>query len=204
MRRLTGLLSITVTLIIITLALPQTAQACSPAPESQDYTFVDRINHAPIVLIGTVTGGETRGGTYEVITTAQVEVETVYKGEAQALEHISNFGDGADCLSWVQVGDRLAFFAERTANGTLQASYLSVHDAAWSVDGFTIDTLETQLGIGSDPAPLPFQQTFLLWILNNIYITGFIGITAITLVILGIYLISRQHRDPRKSKPKRG
>lgn len=203
MRRLIGLLSITVTLIMMTLALPQTAHACTPSPESQDYTFVDRINHAPIVLIGTVTGGETRGGAYEVITTAQVDVETVYKGEAQAIESISHFGDGADCLSWVQVGDRLVFFAERTPNGDLQASYLSVHDAAWSVDDYTVSELETQLGTGSDPAPLPFQQTLLLWVLNNIHITGFIGITAIALVIVGIYLISRQRRDPRKPKPKR-
>jgi hypothetical protein len=186
--------------LVLSFAFAVPTFACSPAPGHypSDFTFEQRIDNAPLVLVGRVVGGTS--GRLFTIDTAEVEVETYIKGEGLAVVHIAGFGDGGgDCLNNVRVGERYLFFANGTGD-TLIAEYLTVYDAAYEADAAMISSAIAYSGQSNEPMPLPFatqmQRT------AKKYAPFGIGALALAGVIGGAVAFKR--RNGRKSKAKRG
>lgn len=201
MRRLISLIMILVFAFAIA---PQATFACSPLEDYMDYTLADRVENAPIIFTGTITRGSLmfEDTPYHFISDALIEVDTVYKGEANAIEHMYGFGQGPDCLSSVQLGHTYLFFAERDDDGMLDAVYLTIGDAAWQANETNIDTVVSITGQQDAPIPLPLQESILLWLEAHVWwlVGTSVGIT----LVLMLYGWVKRHRDPRKVKAKRG
>ncbi|MEL6309588.1 MAG: hypothetical protein AAFQ52_15715, partial [Chloroflexota bacterium] len=182
MRRLLSLIMILVFAFAIA---PQATFACSPPPDYMNYTLADRVENAPIIFTGTITQGFLmfEDTPYYFISDALIEVDTVYKGEAQAIEHMYGFGQGPDCASVVNLGDTYLFFAERDDDGTLDAVYLTIGDAAWGVSESAINTVVSITGQQDAPIPLPLQDTMLLWIETHVWWLVGVGV-GITLLLM--------------------
>jgi len=115
----------------LALAPPQPrAQACSPGPGYPYYTLEQRAQAAEMLLEGTVLS---------VIHQRNMEIATVsvqqyFKNQRdfQPLPHIvtiSNLGDNALCLSWVEPGEHWIFFVRGNPNLGLKAFYLEPYAA---------------------------------------------------------------------------
>lgn len=193
--------SIVLALLVLSFAFAVPTFACSPAPGHypSDFTFEQRIDNAPLVLVGRVVGGEGTGRSF-TIGIAEVEVETYIKGEGLAVVHIAGFGDGGgDCLNNVRVGERYLFFANGTGD-TLQAEYLTVYDAVYEANTETITAATAYTGQSNAPMPLPFAMQ--MQRAARKYAPYGIGLLAGLGVLGGAVTLKR--RNGRKSKAKRG
>lgn len=191
---------ITITLFVLSLALAIPVSACSPAPDQIGRTIQERIDNAPLVLVGTVVNGTTSWGT--TIAIAEVEVETYLKGEGLAIVNIAGFGAGPDCLSPVQIGQRYIFFAEGNTGETLNAVYLGVNDAVATADAQTVAEVSAYTGQSNVPIPLPFDMQVQRW--SQKYAPYGIGILVMLGVIGAAFVVKRRLSDGRKPKAKRG
>jgi hypothetical protein len=191
--------TIILALLVLSFAFAVPTFACSPAPGHypSDFTFEQRIDNAPLVLVGRVVGGTTQWGAIDV---AEVEVETYIKGEGLAVVHIAGFGTGGgDCLNTVRVGARYLFFANGTGD-TLTAEYLTVYDAAYDANAATISSAIAYTGQSNEPTPLPFATQ--VQRAAKKYAPFGIGVLALAGVMGGAVAFKR--RNGRKSKAKRG
>jgi hypothetical protein len=189
-------------LLVLSFAFAVPTFACSPAPGHypSDFTFEQRIDNAPLVLVGRIVGGDGTGRGF-TIDTAEVEVETYIKGEGLAVVHIAGFGDGGgDCLNNVRVGGRYLFFANGTGD-TLRAEYLTVYDAAYEADTELISSAIAYTGQANEPMPLPFATQ--MQRAAKKYAPFGIGVLALLAAAGGAAFIMKR-RDGRKSKAKRG
>lgn len=111
---------------------PSPTFACEPLPPEQaaQATHTRRTESADIVLEGTIT--DTAGRDFP--HTATVEVDRYYKGSGPAEVTITGFGEGSDCLSPVNEGDHLIFYATGDPAVTLDAYYLVGLDAVAAPD----------------------------------------------------------------------
>lgn len=196
-------LIISTSLFCILLTAISPVAACTPSREAMTLTLEDRIANAPIILQGTVTQGFTTssGNGYEVIREVEVEVAHYYKGEGATIVHISGFGDGADCLSTIRLGQEAIFYVEGNSATGYQAVYLSAHDAITTVNDRTINDIIAITGEGVAPTPLPLNQQFMRFATR--YQTWLLGAAAILLVLLNTFALKKQIRPIRKEKAKR-
>lgn len=137
---------------VLTPAQPVTSliPACTPPPGGlPSYSTADRVAHAEVVLEGTIT--KVVEGTYDVSQIATISVTHYYMGYGPAEVTIDGFGPGSLCLSYVQEGDYLIFYAHGNPMTGLSASYLSQFDALDSVSPET--TAEIIEAVGHDPLP---------------------------------------------------
>jgi hypothetical protein len=187
-------------LLVLSFAFAVPTFACSPAPGHypSDFTFEERIDYAPLVLVGHVVGGTTEWG---FLTTAEVEVETYIKGEGLAVVNIAGFGGGGgDCLSNVQVGGRYLFFADGTGDN-LNAVYLTVYDAVYEASTDTITTATNYTGQSNKPIPLPFAMQVQRF--AGKYAPYGVGLLPLLAAVGGAAFIMKR-RNGRKPKAKRG
>ena len=191
---------VTIILLLLSLALAIPASACSPAPDQINRTLQERIDNAPLVLVGTVVNGTTSWG--DTIAIAEVEVETYLKSEGLAVVNIAGFGAGPDCLSPVQIGQRYIFFAEGNTGETLNAVYLGVNDAVATADAQNIAEVSAYTGQSNAPIPLPFGMQIQRW--TQKYTPYGIGLLVILGVIAAAFMVKRRMSDGRKPKAKRG
>lgn len=177
--------------------------ACSPSQEAMNLTLEDRVENAPMILIGTAVQGFTTsyGNGYEIIREIEVEVETYLRGEGPAIVRISGFGDGADCLSYARLNERLIFFVEGDPDTGLQANYTGVHDATWGDSQENIDTIIAITGENNAPYPLPLTTQLIRFVMQ--YAIWIITLSLLAIVFAFAPMILRRIRQPRKSKAKR-
>ncbi len=195
-------MSVVATLFILMIFTASPVLACSPAEEAMNLTLEDRVHNAPMILVGRVVQGYTTSyGGYEVNREVDVEVERYLRGTGPALVRISGFGDGADCLTPIQVGAYAVFFVEGNPDETLDAVYLGVHDATWNVNEENIETITAITGENNEPYPLSFTSQLLQFVTQ--YAIWFIAL-AILVIVLGFApFVLHRIRNPRKSKMKR-
>lgn len=199
-RKLLGILFLVAAIMLLSLALAVPTYACSPTPQAFELTLEDRIENAPIVLVGTVVDGATRWGG-STITEAEVEVERYLKGTGISVVSIYGFGDGPDCLSRVRVDGRYIFFAEGDSTDTLQAVYLGVNDAVYSASDENIAQVIAYTGQSLEPEPLPVAVQ-LQRFARKYAMTG-IGIIGVVLLLMIAGLMKRRLISTRKPKAKR-
>jgi len=177
--------------------------ACSPNEEDFALTFEDRVANAPMILVGTVSNEyfTSYGGGYEFVNEVDVEVEQYLKGEGPTLVRISNFGEGADCLSVAPaVGQRAIFMVDGNPDRGLQAYYLGVHDAVRQASDANIQTAISITGENNEPYPLPMSQQIMRALTNgNLWLMA--GIMILLVLLIPLFFIVRR-RSPRKSKAK--
>ena len=177
--------------------------ACSPSEEAMNLTLEDRVANAPMILIGTVVQGFTTsyGNGYEVVREVEVEVESYLRGKGPALVRISGFGDGADCLTPIQIGAHAVFFVDGNPDETLDAVYLGVHDATWNASQENIETITAITGESNAPYPLPLTTQLIRFATQ--YATWILTLSLLAIVFAFAPMILRRVRNPRKSKAKR-
>lgn len=84
--------------------------ACTATPTGQaPPTIADRVAHADIVLVGTVT--QYLDESFE--WSAVVQVEQYLKGSGPERVTVLDFGDSSVCRRHVAVDDRLVFYVKR-------------------------------------------------------------------------------------------
>lgn len=121
---------------------PASVLACTPpAGGVREYNFEERVERAPVVLVGTVLEVQS-----EVVETgrqiATVQVAGYYKGEAgPTLVSIRNFGPSSLCLSTVSVGGPYVFFVEGNAAEGYSAYYAGQGDAIVGADERALEAL---------------------------------------------------------------
>ena len=112
------------------------ALACTPPPGGlPHYTIAQRVQAADVVLEGIVA--QTTSVNLQD-DTATITVQRYFKGSGPASATITNFGPGALCRSFVQVGDHWIFFAKGDPSALMSASYLSQFDAITTPSADTI------------------------------------------------------------------
>jgi len=115
----------------LALAPPQPrAQACSPGPGYPYYTLEQRAHAAEMILEGTVLSTTSRYN----MQLATVSVQKYFKNQRNfqplpPIVTISNLGDNALCLSWVEPGEHWIFFVRGNPNLGLKAFYLEPYAA---------------------------------------------------------------------------
>ncbi|MDQ7025743.1 MAG: hypothetical protein Q9P44_09305 [Anaerolineae bacterium] len=199
-RKLWGVLFLVAAIMLFSSALTVRTYACSPTPEALEYTLEDRIENAPLVLVGTVLDGTIGWG--NTIVEAEIKVDSYLKGSGMAVVTISGFGDGADCRSRVQMGGRYIFFAEGDSADTLQAVYLGVQDATYSASDERVSRVTAFTGQSLEPQPLPIYVQ--LQRLAREYATVSMGIVGLAVLLLIAGLMKRRMILTRKPKAKRG
>ncbi|MEP7115426.1 MAG: hypothetical protein ABI862_19340 [Ilumatobacteraceae bacterium] len=103
------------------------ALACTPPPGGLPvFTIAQRVKAADVVLEGTVAQMTSVNLQND---TATITVQRYFKDSGPATVTITNFGSGALCRSFVQVGDHWIFFAKGDPSALMSASYLSQFDA---------------------------------------------------------------------------
>jgi hypothetical protein len=130
------------------------ALACTPPPGGlPDYSVADRAADAPVILEGTITH---LGDDFPQVAT--IAVNRYFKGIGPAEVTISGFGPSSVCLSEVNEGDHLVFYAQGSPDTGLQANYLSQFDA---VDPADVDTVNELIeAVGREPvAPRDEEAT---------------------------------------------
>lgn len=199
--RLIGVLTILGWLLLSHLSV----HACSPVQDAFNYTLEDRIDNAEIVLVGTVVGGVVRNsyGDWEILSEAEVSVSQYLKGNGDALVNIQGFGDGADCLSIINMEQDAIFFVDRADDGMLQANYLAVHDATMAVTDEKIDEIIAITGENNAPTA-PSIMAQLSRLLNQLMTWVVISGIALLVLCLSMFIQQRRSKNPRKTKPKRG
>lgn len=181
-----------------------TVHACSPSEEAMSLTLADRVENAPMILVGTVTQEfhTEYGGGYSVTSEVEVEVEQYLKGEGPAIVRIDGFGDGADCRSYIENGMRRVFFVRGNPDMTLDAVYLGVHDATWEATPETLDEITGMTNHSVEPYPLSLTQQVVRALQQHWVVVGLSALILLLCVGSGL-LVTNRHRDPRKSKAKR-
>jgi hypothetical protein len=167
-------------LLVFCLWMSSPAAACSPAQDASDFSLNDYVANAELVFVGRILDGENPYGD-DVIMRAEVEVETYLKGEGSALVDISGFGYGADCLSVVHAGARYIFFANPSGDGSLQAVYMSAHDAVMNPNAPNIAAISLITNQSNEPEALPTEQQISRFLNKNGQ-----GILGLSLAIAGL------------------
>lgn len=185
-------------LIVLLLSLAiAPSYACEPTPLAFNHSLAELVDNAPIILVGTVTGGSTeQWGNRAVIVEAEIEVEQYLKGEGPSIVRITGYGAGPDCRSTVETGQRAVFFASGDPDGTLQAQYLGVYDATWEANEASISEITSITNHAVAPYPLPLTAQALR-VLNKYSVQVFMGIFII-FCGLAVFFVSRLPRDKRK------
>ncbi len=146
---------------IVTLLLAQfnvtAVTACTATPPSMGPppTVADRVKSADIVLLGTVKNVINPQDFEE---TAVVQVERYFKGSGESQIQILGFGSSAICRSQVSVEDRLVFYVQQQANGSLYAHWLTAGGAIASPTDDLIAEITTVLDLpptANINSPLP-------------------------------------------------
>jgi len=137
-------------LLIVTLLLAQfnvtAVTACTATPPSMGTppTIADRVNAADIVLVGTVTDIVNPQGFEE---TANVRVEQYFKGAGTEQIEVMGFGESSTCRRYVEIGDKLLFYIQKQADGSLYAHWLTAGGAAVSPTDELIAEITTALNL---------------------------------------------------------
>lgn len=184
-------------LLLFCLAFP--VFACEPSLHASEYTRQDYVDNAEFIFVGTVVAGEGYNPD-SVIMTAEVEVASYLKGSGAAVVQVSGFGYGPDCLSTVDIGDELIFFANRATDGSLTAAYLSAHDAVMTANPVRIAEIQLLTGQQTAPQALPFPAQFTRWIARHWL---WLGGTIMILLSFGSALFIVKRKPARKPKMKR-
>ncbi|MEM9952873.1 MAG: hypothetical protein AAF846_14795 [Chloroflexota bacterium] len=203
-KNLSRLIMVSGLLIAMLLAVSPTF-ACSPMEGAFDYTLEEQIDDADLIVVGTIVGGEVRNysGAYEVIETAEIEVEQYLKGTGQTLINVRGFGDGADCNSIVAFDEQYIVFVDILDDGQYVASYMAVHDATMTPNDANINDIVAITGGSSDPQPLsPNEQ--IARQLDNISTWMFIiGISIMVGAVVSAFWLRGRINNKRKRKSKR-
>lgn len=128
------------TLLVSFAARPPAAHACTTTPPGRpSYTLADKVNAASVILVGTVMAVD---DTVYYNQRATIRVLDYLKGGgAQDLE-MDNFGSSAACLTSVNVGSTLIFYARGDAtSGQLTAFYMSAGAAVENVSDARVDAI---------------------------------------------------------------
>lgn len=119
--------SLVVLIVLLLLAVPAPAHACTATPPGQEPpTIARRVESADVVLLGTVT---------EVLNEPSFESSTVvqvaqyFKGAGSDHVEIIGFGESSTCRRTVAVGDRFIFYVQQYADGSFHAHWLTAGDA---------------------------------------------------------------------------
>lgn len=179
------------------------ALACSPSLDSPQPTREDLIESAPMILIGTAVEGITSsyGVGYEVITEADIEVESYLRGEGPTLVHISGFGVGADCRSPARLNERAIFFVSGNPAIGLRLASFGAYGTVWDDSPENIETITAITGENNVAYPLPLTTQFIRFVIQ--YATWIITLTLLAIVFAFAPMILRRIRHPRKPKVKR-
>lgn len=177
--------------------------ACSPSPDAVQVTREDRIENAPMILIGTAVEGFTTsyGNGYEVILEVNVEVESYLRGEGPTLVHISGFGSGADCRSSVYLDDRAIFLVRGNPATGLYLNNFGGYSTVWNDSQDNIDMIIAITGENNPAYPLPLTTQLIRFIMQ--YATWIFTLILLSTAFAFAPMILRRIRKPRKPKAKR-
>jgi|GEM_PF-5182460 len=171
--------------------------ACTQPPEPipTAVTLEERVNNAPIILVGQVAGYDDETG-YNFI--AEVQVERYLKGEGTSPVQISGFGYSSMCLTGVSEGSRYIFFVQPDGE-TLRGIYFQGYAPVMIPSDENIDAIVAITG----QSTLPAVSADTVSETTDKQTSGFPIAIIIWLYIMAIIIGLELSRAPRKKKAKR-
>ena len=127
-------------------AQPQPAYACSPPLGGfPNYTVLDRVNAADVVLEGTIVGVAQNTPEFG-LQIATVQVQRYLKGSGPSTVDIANFGQSSLCLVTAFVDDHWVFYVTDDVQAGFTANYLTAYDAVDVVNSRVLTLINVALG----------------------------------------------------------